>query len=133
MDKNKQPGISFDNIILVKENFWRDYDVPEDSKLDFQIGTGWDIKDNSYYVELSSTITLISADKEALKLENTFVGVFSVIKGSENMNIEDYIRNNSAALMFPYMREHIATITQKSGIKPILLPPVNILALIQQN
>ncbi|QXE18378.1 protein-export chaperone SecB [Clostridium sp. 001] len=133
MDKNKQPGIRFDDIILVKENFWRDYNVPQDSKVDFQIGTGWNMNGNSYSVELSSTLRLISDDKEVLKLENTFVGAFSVIEGSENMDIEDYIRNNSAALMFPYIREHISTMTQKSGIKPILLPPINILALIQHN
>ena len=31
MDKAKQPGIKFNGIILVEEEFWRDYDVPEDS------------------------------------------------------------------------------------------------------
>ncbi len=40
MDKDKQPGISFDCIMLVKEEFWRDLDVPENSTPDLQIGMG---------------------------------------------------------------------------------------------
>lgn len=133
MDKDKQPGISFDGIMLVKENFWRDYDVPEDTKPDFKINMGWNVKDNIYFVELSTILRLLHDGKETLKLENTFVGIFSIVNDKENMEIEAYVKNNAPALMFPYIREHISTITQKSGIRPILLPPINILALIKQS
>ncbi len=40
MDKAKQPGISFDGIILVEEKFWRDYAIPQDVKLDLKIESG---------------------------------------------------------------------------------------------
>ena len=42
MDKNKQPGISFDNIILVKESFYRDVIVPKDSQAYFNVKHNWD-------------------------------------------------------------------------------------------
>ncbi|XZK49641.1 protein-export chaperone SecB (plasmid) [Clostridium perfringens] len=32
--------------------------------------------------------------------------------------------------MFPYIREHITSVTQKAGIQPIVLPPINIRALL---
>jgi preprotein translocase subunit SecB len=132
MDKSKQPGISFDSIILVKEEFWRDHNVPEESIPDFKIGMGWSIQGINYIVEVSISFKLLYEDKEKLKLDSTFVGSFSVIENNENMNMEEYIKNNSVALMFPYVREHISAITQKSGIKPVLLPPMNVVALIKQ-
>jgi len=133
MDKDKQPGIRFESIMLVKEEFWRDLSVPENAISDLKIGMEWGNKNNNYNVEITTALRLINEEKEVLKLECTFVGVFSVIESNENMNIEDFIKNNSAAIMFPYIREHISMITQKSGVKPILLPPINVTALIKNS
>jgi preprotein translocase subunit SecB len=134
MDKNKQPGISFDNIILVKESFYRDVIVPKDSKAYFNVKHNWDKKDDKKCVsELITSLMLKSDEKEVLKLESTFVGIFSIIDDSENMSIEEYIKGHSPALMLPYIREHISSITQKAGVKPVLLPPINILALINES
>lgn len=133
MDKDKQPGINFKSITLVKEEFWRDYNVPEETTPDINIGFGWSVQENDYVVELSTTLRLLHQEQEKLKLDTTFIGVFSVIENNENMNIEEYIKSNSVALMFPYIREHISTITQKSGIRPVLLPPINVVALIKRS
>lgn len=131
MDKDKQPGISFDSIMLVKEDFLRGYNVPEDSTPSFEVGMSWDINGSNYIVSLSTVFKLMYEEEEVLKLESEFVGLFSIVKSSSNMDIEQYVKNNSAALMFPYIREHISAITSKSGIKPVLLPPINILALVK--
>lgn len=132
MDKTKQPGIRFDGIILVEEKFWRDYVIPEDTKLDLKIESGSSKLDNSYNIELKSILRLIKEDKEALILESKFIGFFSVIEGDENMDIDEYIKNNAPALMFPYIREHISAITIKAGMKPILVPPLNMKALLNK-
>lgn len=132
MDKTKQPGIQFNGIILVEEKFWRDYDVPEDSAVHFNLEAGSVKTPNDYNVEVNSTLTLIKEDKEVLTLRSKFVGFFSIIKEQENMDIEEYIKNNSVALMFPYIREHISAVTIKSGINPIFLPPINVVALLKK-
>lgn len=133
MDKNKQPGISFDSIMLVKEEFWRDLDVPANSTPDLQIQMEWGKQDDNYIVELNSVLNLQHEEIDKLKLSCTFVGVFSVIEDCENMNIVDFIKDNSAAIMFPYIREHISTVTQKAGVMPILLPPINVIALLNKS
>ncbi|HHV46117.1 MAG TPA: hypothetical protein GXX53_04360 [Tissierellia bacterium] len=130
MDKSKQPGIRFDGIILAEENFWRDYSIPKDSKIDLHFSAENHIEGKKATVEVTSYLRLIYEEKEVLKLESKFVGFFSEIEGQENMNIEDYIKNNSVALIFPYIREHIHMITAKSGIKPIMLPPINLRAML---
>ncbi|HLR35138.1 MAG TPA: protein-export chaperone SecB [Tissierellales bacterium] len=131
MDKNKQPGISFDGIILVAEEFWRDFDVPEDGDLDFSIEAANSKIDENYNVELETNLRIIKDDEEKLKLQSKFVGLFSTIDGEENMDIDEYIENNAPALMFPYVREHISAITTKSGINPIFLPPINFVTLLK--
>lgn len=135
MDKTKQPGISFDAIILVKENFWRDHIVPDNPELIFSVdmNVNTNIEEGNSNTQLIATLTMKNEEKEVLKLESTFIGIFSVDRENKNMDMEHYLKNNSPALMFPFIREHIATITQKSGVGPVLLPPINILALINQN
>lgn len=132
MDKSKQPGIRFDGIILVEEEFWRDYEIPKGSVTDFRAKVRNIKAGESYNTELYSTLKLVKEGKEALRLNSKFVGFFSVIKGEENMDIKEYMKSNAAALMFPYIREHISVITGKSGIEPIFLPPINLVALLEE-
>lgn len=132
MDKTKQPGINFNSIILVKESFWRDYNVPADSEIVFNVDMSINIQENISNTQLITSLILKSGEKEVLKLESTFVGSFSINQENKNMDMEQYLKNNSPALMFPFIREHIATITQKSGVGPVLLPPINIIALVNQ-
>lgn len=39
--------------------------------------------------------------------------------------LDKYINVNVAAMIFPFVREHLATTTMKSGITPIIIPPIN--------
>lgn len=132
MDITKQPGITFDGIILVKENFFREVEVPENIEVVLNIDMNLNIQETISTTQLDTTVLMKCDGKDVLKLETRFVGLFSIKKSDENMDMEKYLKNHSPALMFPFIREHIATITQKSGVPPVLLPPVNILALIEQ-
>lgn len=133
MDKTKQPGISFDGIILVQENFWRDYDVPDKTRVVLNINTNYSQNEsNQSSVEMTVDINLATEEKEVFKLSAKFVGFFSIMKDHENMDMQDYLENNAPALMFPYIREQISTVSQRAGIKPILLPPLNVIALIKE-
>lgn len=133
MDINKQPGISFDGIMLVKEEFWRDYSIPDELDIFFNVEMNWNEQEDDYVTELISTLHLLNEDKKVLTLESTFVGIFSIEPGAENMPLKQFIENHSAALMFPYIREHISSITQKAGVQPVLLPPINIMAFIKDS
>jgi preprotein translocase subunit SecB len=62
----------------------------------------------------------------SFSLSIAFVGVFAVIPGQENMTLEEFAQVNGPALMFPYIRELISDITLRSGLKPVIFPPLNI-------
>lgn len=128
MDKSKQPGISFDGIILVGGSFWRDYQIPNDVKIDVKFEAKNTVDGNKATTEVITKLLLKSEKEDVVKLECTFVANFSIIEGNENMDIYEYVENNAVALMFPYIREYISTITGKAGMHPILLPPMNIIA-----
>jgi len=130
MDIDKQPGISFDGILLVKENFYRTFSMPHKSKIDIEFSMELNKFEDSFSNGLTTNLVCFTDDGvEVLKLEFTFVGLFSVKSAEENMDIELFMKKHSPAIMFPYVREHITSVTQKSGVQPILLPPVNIIAM----
>ncbi|OOP74578.1 hypothetical protein CBEIBR21_06560 [Clostridium beijerinckii] len=130
MDLDKQPGISFDGIFLLTENFYRIPSMPDKLKIDINFSMVLNSSNDSFSNELTTNLVCFSEDNEkVLNFEFTFVGIFSVISEEKNMDIKHFMEHNSPAIIFPYIREHITNITQKAGINPILLPPVNILAM----
>lgn len=131
MDEKRQPGISFDGIILAKENFWRDYSVPEEATPDMSINVSWNNQGDHWVTEFSFSLRLMYEETRVLQLDSTFIAFFSVVQGEENMDMERFVQSHSPALMFPYIREHISAVTQKAGVKPVLLAPVNVLAMLK--
>ncbi|MBQ6773822.1 MAG: protein-export chaperone SecB [Synergistaceae bacterium] len=52
----------------------------------------------------------------------------------ETLNEDNsFIQKNGLAIMFPYVRSYISNITVQPGMSPIVLPPLNIAAMFQDN
>jgi len=131
MDTTKQPGIAFENVILKELNFSRKSGLLEKPELsvNFSSSSGLSPEKNKLVFELACEIT---EKKELFSIKCVMIGMFSRINEQENMDLESFAQNNAAALMFPYMREIIATTTVRAGIPAIILPPINVKALIQK-
>lgn len=131
MDKTKQPGISFDSVMLVREEFYRTHNLPQTIKISLTLNANISTNDDKSNNELTSILRGIDENgKKVFELTSTFVGIFSVIKEQQNMNLQEFMGKNSSALIFPYIREHIASITQKAGMNPVIISPINVQALI---
>jgi preprotein translocase subunit SecB len=125
MDKNKPPGISFDDIILKELVFSRKEGFSEKLELDVQLESYVSLSpdEDSLIYEMSCGIK----DKnEYFNIRCTMIGFFSVIKGKENMELREYSNLNAPAAIFPYIREEIASTTTKAGLPPVLIPPTNL-------
>lgn len=112
-----------DKIEIVESTF-RKKDVSLDGlELGVQIEHSLNcLGDNKYEVLLITTIS----DED----ENVFVSVKGraiFITDQENMNI---LEKNTIAIMFPYIRSYISIITTQPGMNPIVLPAMNIVAMI---
>lgn len=133
MDLSKQPGISFKGILLARESFNREpeYTFNANTTVDFSYNYYMSEEKKDYYAKLTATVKSFSEHKEILSLSCTFIGIFAEIDGEKNMEIEEYMKKAAPALMIPFVREHISSITLKAGIKPILINPINVIALLK--
>ncbi len=134
MNKSKQPGIKFESIFLVKENFERKNTLKDNLKIDIHFEINNDLEDERSAVELQTFLKLIDKDDNTLfNLNFSYVAIFSVVEKYKNMEMDSFIKNNAPALIFPYIRQHIQEVTTNAGLVPLILPPMNLIALINSD
>jgi len=83
-------------------------------------------KDANFRLQLGIKIT------DAEKVLNIDIIAIADYSFSEKMNTEElnqYFYVNATALLFPYIRAYIATLTNLSGLKTINLPTLNLTSL----
>lgn len=110
--------------IEIVESTFRKKDEPMDG-LELGVQVDRSLKkmpDDNFEVLLETTV----CDEE----EKVFVnvkgrGIFSTQQ--ENMDI---LEKNTIAIMFPYIRSYISIITTQPGMNPIVLPAMNIVAMV---
>lgn len=113
-----------ESICITKSSFSRVEDSLDGLRLGIRVGR--DIKplsENRYRVELTIEV---SDDDRKLVAEATSVGVFQLLSGHQGL-----IERNAIAIMFPYLRSYISTLTTQPGMAPVVLPPINILSLLE--
>lgn len=67
----------------------------------------------------------ISDSSEGFKVEIESVGFFK-FENIEKENLSSFLYYNAPAILFPYLRAYISSLTTLSGIKPIVLPTLNL-------
>lgn len=64
------------------------------------------------------------------------VGIFEIVSGMAELDEEKIIRFykiNAVAILFPYLRSLVSDLTSKGSEAPIILPTMNIAAMINEN
>ncbi len=111
MDENKQPGINFNNIIILKEvTFKRAPKIVEKPELGINFNVIPSISEDKMSLTLV-IITTLTEKKELFSLNFSLIGNFSVIGNSEDMSLDEFAKANAPELMIPYVRETISNIT----------------------
>lgn len=130
MDKEKQPGIRFDNVIMRELTFARKPEVLPQSELKIDFQTSSSISPDK--TQLVHDITCEVSDLGgSFNIKCSMVGFFSIISGEANMDLELFAKENAPALMLPFIREVIASTTLRAGVPPIMLPPLNVHAMVK--
>ncbi len=82
------------------------------------------VKDKTIFV----TETLFFTQKHVESIEVTanikMADIFEKV-GDSTLNLEEFGKVNGAAIIFPYIREHLTNLSAKAGIGLIILPPFN--------
>lgn len=91
------------------------------------------IDDHHYRIDLGILISpSIQKDSIPFICEIVIASVFE-LSHWENDAMKDLAINNSTAIMFPYLRTLVATVTMNGNVPPYVLPVMNINKLFQDN
>ena len=68
--------------------------------------------------------TRVYSDKEEVDIKVSMVAHFEY-RSTQKDELDGYIAYNAPAIIFPYVRAYISSLTGLSGISPIILPTLN--------
>ncbi len=89
------------------------------------------VDDEHYEVVLRITITVSEDDKTAYLIEVQQAGIF-MAKGLEQPQLAQLLNTQCPAILFPYARELIDSVSVRGSFPALMLPPINFDALFQQ-
>lgn len=98
--------------------------IPKDMKVEIKRGGSKEV-DNEYHFSIAVKVS----DKEkGFELIAECSSVFEFDKALTEEELERYAAVNAPAILFPYVRAYVSTLTSLSGITPIVLPTINLAA-----
>ncbi len=110
--------------IEITESTFRKKDVPLEG-LELHVQADYNVKNICKDVYEIILITIVSDEDENIYVYVKGKAVFHTQQ--KNMDI---LEKNTIAIMFPYIRSYISIITTQPGMAPIVLPAMNIIAMI---
>jgi preprotein translocase subunit SecB len=130
---DQSKNIKVANILLIKSEFERNPqktpDTKENVEIKIQVGRG--IEESTKNLISEVTIEAIQPDK-LWQAKIKMVGIFEQTGLSEEEQ-QNFLKINAPAIVFPFVREHLALLTMKSGITPLMISPVNFVALSKES
>ena len=119
------------DLYFTKYSFSQERDNKKNDEYDTSFSINYAVNSNDSS-KIKVTIDTSVIDKtERIKLELQTVGIFKIDK--MDMGEDDYehiIKVNTVAIIFPYIRSQISLLTTQPGITPVMIPPINLNALI---
>lgn len=120
--KYKSP-LRLEKIEIVESTFRKKDESIERLELGVQVERSLKkISDKVFEVLLETTVS----DED----EKVFVNVKGKAIFSTEQENMDILEKNMIAIMFPYIRSYISIITTQPGMNPIVLPAMNIVAIV---
>lgn len=83
------------------------------------------IDDNSFEIELSTSVVNESKTMDIMVKMTAYFDVLSTLDEDKKLSL---IKINAPAIMFPYIRAYISSLTGLSGLAPVIIPAVNLAA-----
>lgn len=118
----KSPLI-MERIYIAKSSFSRTSEPIDELELGVRVKRDLKILEKQCY-QLELTILIGDEDKK-LEVSATSVAIFKTETEQQVL-----VERNAVAIVFPYLRSYISTITTQPDMAPIVLPPMNIMAML---
>ena len=99
-------------------------------QLDVQVGTATAALGNDIHqVMLTVTVTAKLGEETGFLVEVHQAGIFQVVGFAAESDLQAILAGYCPGVIFPFAREAVADLIQRSGFPPVLLQPINFEAL----
>ncbi len=100
--------------------------VNTSEQVDIELGVASSFSDNDFKSYLIKIIVKIQSKTDDFTLVCNAVGRFVTSEDiDDDFKTSHFVKINSPAILYPFVRSYINTITTNSGFSPIILPSVN--------
>lgn len=124
--------LTLENMVFDKISFVRkDFESDSEPVFSFQISAGKRNNEDIYKVTI-----VMSVEKEReYEIEISLSGFFSVNTDAmeKDTDITALISKNTVAILMPYMRSELSLLTAQPGMECIVMPPINVNAMMEQS
>jgi len=137
MDPTRQPGVVIGQVVLEKLHFEHreDYlafppktDIRElPITLSFQVGLTPDKTKGVLRVRAQTP----EKANALYRFDLTMLALVEVKAGEANMPLEQYATVSGVSLLYPFLREAVANLTQRGRFGPVWLSPLNVAAVVE--
>ena len=127
MSDQSENRILIKDVLLVESEFLRTEfgfteDVKEEVSLSLKIENE---NEKEFFVYVFLNFDLKNkTNEELVKSKVIMKGIFE-LTNEKPTYFNDFICINAPAIIYPYLREHLSSLTNKSGLPPVNLPPFN--------
>ena len=124
MEKN-QTHFTFQHYEIVKSliEIERNKDISSD--LSVSLKKNSNKYDDRGIIELELNVK-INDRNQAIKIDVDVIGIFKFDKEVDPKTLSSLVNVNASAMLFPYVRSYITSLTALSGIQPVILPVLNL-------
>lgn len=121
-----------DKIIVSEMSFKRSYEEIDSSELSINLENQISRIEASNNYKIDLTVIIEEKMKKSFDLKLSISGFFSFkVDDLEDEIKQLLLKKNTLSILFPYLRAQISLITSQPGMEPIVLPPININALVE--
>lgn len=136
IDQEHRSILSLKHVFIDEIIFERKENNNFNENLNFKLGCSIEANEeqNIYIIKLTTELgNKDNKDDSYLKL--CVAGEFNIqINSKITDDIKEFlIKKNTISILFPYIRSYITTITSQTGMKPIILPTINVNTVLQNS
>jgi preprotein translocase subunit SecB len=105
----------------------------QENTLNLQLNSNYAvIEDSIYEVVLKASLDIINpAKKTVMLIECQYAGIFE-IRHVEKQEMDVLLNVHALEILFPFVRELVSSLSMRTSLPPILLPPTNFVQMYQQ-
>ena len=109
-----------------------DFNIPNDAELNISFSTKGVFHSKDAYYDLVFDVTVECGETGTEVIKVSCEASFSFGNNVSIEDIPDYFYPNSLAIVFPYVRAFVSTISLQANVQPVVLPTVNLIGLTEE-